>query len=125
MGIAGYGKELSRIYGNSKISLSDHPNNPLHERTYEILASGGFPLVKYVRPENNENIDYLTHYFKENEEIVMFHEKDDLLNKIQYYLDNPGERESIAEKGRDVVKRTFSNIAVAEKTMDFVKKSFK
>ena len=63
----------------------------------------------------------ITNYFKENEEIVLFYNKDDLLNKIQYYLDNPQERERIAEKGRDVVLRDFSNIAVAKQTMDFIK----
>ncbi len=51
----------------------------------------------------------------------MFYNKDDLLNKVQHYLDNPQEREEIAEKGRNVVIRDFSNIAVAKRTMDFIK----
>ncbi|GEM_PF-505441 len=124
MGIARHGKELSEIYGSSRISISDHPNIPLHERTFEILASGGFPLVKYVRPENGENIDYISNYFRENEEIVLFYSKDDLLNKVQYYLDNPEERERIAENGRRVVLKNFSHTAIAAKTMEFIRRYY-
>ena len=124
MGIARHGKELSGIYGSSKISISDHPNIPLHERLFEIQASGGFPLVKHIQPENGEITDYITNYFKENEEIVLFYNKDDLLNKVQYYLDNPDERERIAENGKNVAMRDFSNVAVAKKTISFIKEYY-
>lgn len=124
MGIASYGEELSTIYSSSKIAISDHPNIPLHERNFEILACGGFPIVKYVKPENGEDIDYISNYFRENEEIVLFYNKDDLLNKVQYYLDNPVERERISENGRNVVIRDFSSVAIAGKTMDIIKKHY-
>ena len=124
MGIARHGKELSGIYGSSKISISDHPNIPLHERLFEIQASCGFPLVKHIQPENGEITDYITNYFKENEEIVLFYNKDDLLNKVQYYLDNPDERERIAENGKNVAMRDFSNVAVAKKTISFIKEYY-
>lgn len=124
MGLAKYGEQLSGIYGSSSISISDHPNIPVHERNFEILASGGFPLVKYVEPENNENIDYITNHFRENEEIVLFYNKEDLLNKVQYYLDNPGERDRIAENGRAVVLEKFTNIAVADATIGFIKQYY-
>ncbi len=121
MGVAKHGEELSNIYRNSKISISDHPNISLHERAFEILASGGFPLAKQIEPENNEKVDSIANYFKENEEIALFYNKDDLLNKIQHYLENPEERERISGNGRNVVIRDFSNIAVAKRTMDFIK----
>ncbi len=121
MGTAQHGEQLSEIYRSSKIAISDHPFMSLHERNFEILASGGFPLVKNIEPENKEPVDWITNYFKENEEIVLFYNKDDLLSKIQYYLDHPEERERIAENGRQVVINNFSHVAIAKKTMDFIK----
>ena len=125
MGIAGQGHELSEIYGSSKISLSDTWGWNTHERNYEILASGGFPLVKSLSPEEQGRMDCISNHFKENEEIVLFDGKDDLLNKVQYYLDNPEERERIAGNGKNVVVENFSNIAIAGKTMDFIMKYYR
>ncbi|HBR18389.1 MAG TPA: hypothetical protein DD725_12485 [Deltaproteobacteria bacterium] len=122
MGQATYGEELSCIYQASKISLSDQPGASLHERTFEILASGGFPLVKHVETYDDGKDRYnITDYFMENEDIVLFYGKDDLLNKIQLYLDRPEERERIAENGRMIVQEHFTNVAVARKTMEFIK----
>lgn len=121
MGLAKHGVELSDIYGNSKISLCDTWSWNMHERNFEILASGGFPLVKALEDASLDKSDNITNYFKENEEIVLFYSKDDLLHKIQYYLDNSHERERIAENGRQVVINNFSHVAIARKTMDFIK----
>ena len=120
MGTAEYGKELSGIYGSSKISLCDTWGWNTHERNYEILASGGFPLVRSVTAEENERMGSISNYFIEDEEIVLFDDKDDLLNKVQYYLDHPEERERIAENGRNVVINNLSNMAIAGNTMDFI-----
>lgn len=120
MGIARHGEELISIYRGSEISISDALWG-LHERNFEIFASGGFPIIRHVEWPEIENPNKITNYFRENEEVVMFYSKDDLLNKIQYYLDNPEERERIAENGRQVVINNFSHIAIARKTMDFIK----
>lgn len=120
MGTARHGRELANIYRSSSISMSDNLWS-LHERNFEILASGGFPLIRYVRHPEVEERNKITNYFKENEEGVLFYSKDDLLNKIQYYLDNPSERERIAENGRQVVINNFSHVAIARKTMNFIK----
>ena len=124
MGIARHGDQLSSIYQGGKISISDNLWS-LHERNYEIFAGGGFPLIRYVELPEVENSNKITNHFRENEEVVMFYSRDDLLNKIQYYLDNPEEREAIAEKGRQVVINNFSHVAIVKKTMDFIKDYYK
>ena len=91
-----------------------------HERNFEIFASGGFPLIRYVEWPETECPNKITNFFKENEEVVLFYSKDDLLNKMQYFLDNPDERERIAENGRQVVINEFNHIAIARKTMNFI-----
>ncbi len=120
MGVARHGDELSSIYRSSKISISDNPW-PVHERNFEVFASGGFPLIRYSKWPEIEKLHKITNYFRENEEVVLFYSKDDLLDKIQYYLDNPDERERVAENGRQIVIDHFSHIAIAGKTMDFIK----
>lgn len=124
MGIAGHGRQLSEIYQGSGISLSDNCDWNTHERNYEIMGSGGFPLIKHIEVEAGEKMDVITNYFKENEEVVLFHDREDLLTKIQYYLDNPLERERIAENGRRVVIEKFSNLAITEKTIDFIREFY-
>jgi spore maturation protein CgeB len=124
MGIARHGEELSSIYRSSKISISDNPW-ALHERNFEVFASGGFSLIRHVKWPEIENPNKITNYFRENEEVVLFYSKDDLLNKIQYYLDNPEERGRIAENGRQVVINNFSHLKIAKKTMDFIKDYYK
>ncbi|MDH4029160.1 MAG: glycosyltransferase, partial [Nitrospirota bacterium] len=123
-GIARHGQELSSIYRGANISISDNPW-ALHERNYEVFASGGFPLIRHVNLPDIENANKITNYFRENDDVVLFYSKDDLLNKIQYYLDNPEERDRIAENGRQVVINKFSHIAITRKTMDFIKDYYK
>jgi spore maturation protein CgeB len=119
-GVARHGKELASIYGGSRIAISDS-HWALHERNFEIMASGGFPLVRYVYISETEKVNEITNYFEENKEVVLFYSRDDLLNKIQHYLDNPEEREMIAERGRRAVLEQFSHIATAEKAMNLIK----
>ncbi len=111
---------MSSIYGNSRIAISDNPW-AVHERNFEILTSGGFPILRYSKWPEVEDRHKMINHFRENEEAVMFYSKDDLLNKIQYFLDNPEERERVAENGRQVVMNNFSHIAIAGKTMGLIK----
>ena len=123
MGMASHGDELSAIYRSSRISISDNLWT-IHERNFEIFLSGGFPLIRHVEVPAVESMNIITNHFRENKDVVLFYSKDDLLNKIQYYLDNPDERERIAENGRQVVINNFSHTAIAEKSMDFIKNYF-
>jgi len=118
-GVARHGKELSSIYSSSRIAISDS-HWALHERNFEIMSSGGFPLIRYVYISETEKINEITNHFKENDEVVLFRSRDDLLNKIQHYLDNPSEREMIAERGRKVVLEQFSHIATAQKAIKLI-----
>jgi len=61
-------------------------------RTFEILASGGMLLHEYS--------DEVALYFDEGVEIEFFRSKEELNNKISYYLDNPIEAERIAYNGK-------------------------
>ena len=119
---------LSHVYQHARIALSDNPSFTLHERNFEIFAAGGFPLIKraaapdpaYVNPGWSNLLDErdeITHYLPEDEAVVLFSGKEEFLQKVAYYLDHPAQRERIAAAGRQIVRREFSTIAVAQKTM--------
>jgi len=60
-------------------------------RGFEISACGGFQLCYYE--------EGLERYYIIGEEVAIFINPDDLIDKVKYYLKNDDERESIAEKG--------------------------
>ena len=91
-------EEVLKIYSFSKIVLNIHDPEAIcgvNTRTFDILSCGAFELVDY-KPE-------LEHLFKGGEEIVYYKDIADLKRLIRYYLDNPKERNNIAEKGKTKV----------------------
>ena len=89
----------------------------LKGRVFEVAACKSFQLVDYYK-------GYLR-FFKEDEEIVMFKDRFELLKKIKYYLKNEKEREKIAERAYKkiiknnkidlVLKNVFKRILEANK----------
>lgn len=60
-------------------------------RNFEIPAVGGFLLT--------QNAEDLYNFYKPNEEIVLFNDFNELVEKIKYYLDHDSERIAIAKSG--------------------------
>lgn len=99
-GNASYEKELPYIFHNSKINLnislrSIKSGIPL--RCMDILGSGGFLLTNY-------QADFFLH-FVPDEDFVYFDSKEDMLNKIDYYLSHEEQRAAIAASGYDKVTK--------------------
>ena len=94
------------VYNNAKINLnitlrSIHTGIPL--RAFEIMAAGGFLLTNYQN-------DFADCYI-EGEDYVAYESKEDMLNKIDYYLTHDKERTEIAVNGynRTVEYNSFEN----------------
>ncbi len=103
MGIADYYELMPYIFSNSKINLnitlrSIYSGIPL--RAMDIFANGGFLL-------SNFQSDFLIH-FTPDEDFVYFGDKGDLIEKVEFYLRNDGERERIAKNGYEKVCREHS-----------------
>ncbi len=60
-------------------------------RTFHIPACGGFML--------HERTAEVRAFFKEGTDCGMFEGAEEMVEKVGYYLDHPGEREAIAEAG--------------------------
>ncbi|MEI7451744.1 MAG: glycosyltransferase [Candidatus Falkowbacteria bacterium] len=73
------------------VFLSSLNNDTYTRRVFEIIAAKVFMLSVYS--------DDLNGLFTENKEAVYFRSKDDLLNKVRFYLANPELRKNIAQAG--------------------------
>ena len=85
-------------------------------RSFEIPAMQAFMLSEYT--------DDLASLFREGEEAEFFRSKEELLDKIRYYLQHDGKRRAVAEAGHrrllrdghDVVSRARDFVSVIEKS---------
>ena len=102
-GIVDYHQQMPLVFTGSKINMnlslrSIHSGIPL--RVLDIMACGGFVLTNFQTE--------IAEYFREGEEIATFRSLEECIEKIQYYLQNEAERETIAEAGKRKVRETFS-----------------
>ena len=98
-GLADYWNAAPKIFNRSRINLNFTIRNirsGLPLRIWDIMGAGGFLITNY-QPE-------LEMYFKNGEDLVFFTDKEDLNDKVKYYLENEDERKAIALNGRNKVR---------------------
>lgn len=98
MGPAENGETLSKIYQSSKIVVGNNFHASAAARAWESMLSGAFYMSNYIPPERDA-VD-IRMIMKEDEELVIFHGKEDFLNKVEYYLTHEEERIRMAEIGQ-------------------------
>lgn len=110
MGAAKNGTTLSKIYQASKIVVGNNGLASAAARAWETMLSGGFYLSNYV-PEKIDVVD-IRKIIEEGKDLIIFYNKDDLIQKLHYYLDHEDERKIMIEKGRKVAleKMTFDSL---------------
>lgn len=99
-----------KVYSSSTISLNIHEEHQrklgcdFNERTFKIIASGGFEIC--------DNVKALRKHFTERE-LVIGENTRDWFDKIEYYIKNPEKRLPIikAGKGKVLAKHTYHNRA--------------
>lgn len=100
-------EDMAKIVNQTKINLGLSKNKfgrpSFKWRVFEIAACKSFCLTDYFE-------EYLR-IFKNKKEIVMFKDKEDLLKKIKYYLENESEREEISKRA---YKKVIKNYEVYE-----------
>ncbi len=97
------GHDSYLIFKNSKINLNIslkgiEAGTPL--RVMDIMGAGGFVITNYS-PETAE-------LFEEDKEIVMFRTPEELLQKVDFYLNHEKEREQIAKAGHEKVMNCYT-----------------
>lgn len=110
------GVDYNKMISTSKISLcllSKLNRDTYTRRCFEIPAMKGLLLAEYTED--------LAQMFDENREIVLFKNKEDLLQKIRYYLENENERLKVVEGGyKAVFEKKHDNISRAQEVVDHV-----
>lgn len=99
--------EMIRMYSRSKINLGFSTCGETHRtgerilqvrlRDFEVPMSGGFYMVEYM--------EELEEFFEIGQEIVCYHDREDLADRIIYYLVREGEREAIRWAGHRRCRR--------------------
>jgi len=92
---AKYETEVSHVYHQSKINL----NITLHcietgicQRVFDVMAAGGFLLTNYQKE--------LEELFVPGEDLVVYHNLEELCYYVDYYLEHEEERQRIARNGQ-------------------------
>ena len=93
-------KQESAVYNNCKIAINlSHFDLKRYssDRIFRIMGSGAFCLTKYY-PEIEKD-------FIDGEHLAVWHDLEDLKDKISYYLENETLRRMIANNGYDKVRK--------------------
>lgn len=95
-------EERAEIYNSSKINLSiDSRKRPLTtNQIFEILASGGFLIA-------NERED-IAKYFEDSRHLETFFDTADLVDKIDFYLQNLNIAQKIAQLGKFEIIKNYA-----------------
>lgn len=117
-GIISYDTEMPGVFRTSKINInislrSIESGIPL--RALDVMGAGGFLLSNYQSE--------LAEYFVDGEDLVLFSDEEDMLKKIDYYLQHDNEREKIAINGYNKVKKLFDYKIQVEKILNIVSNS--
>ncbi len=103
-----------KIINSSKINLGftkDYYGKVGYKtRMMEVPACNSFALTEFFE-------GYLN-FFKEDKEMVFFRDKEDLLKKVRYYLQNDKEREEIAKRA---YKKVIKNYDIKLVLKNFIK----
>lgn len=115
MGITDYYKEMPYVFANSRINLNISLRSitsgiPL--RCMDILNCGGFLLTNY-------QTDFFRH-LNAGEDYVYYESKEDMLQKIEYYLAHEKERSEIARNGQQTVQKDYSYDRIFPQILEIV-----
>ncbi len=123
MGPAENGETLSKIYQASKIVVGNNMRSTAAARAWESMLSGAFYMSNYIPPE--EDCIDIRMIMKADEEVVMFYDKQDFLNKVEYYLSHEEERNRMAAIGQKVALERMTYDSLMKKVLKEVPERLK
>jgi len=113
-GIAEYGEEVNLIYNATQINLNLHPRVTIHQRFFDCAAARCFMLSNALPPGS----DGVETFFEGKAQVVTYGDRDDFLQKVHYYLDNPEARLEQIDQLREYVIGHHTYQLAAQKILD-------
>lgn len=113
-----YNEEAPKVFHLSKINLNitlRSIETGVPQRVFDIMCAGGFVLSNY-----QEELEEL---FVPGEEIVLFYDMEDLIQKVRYYLTHEQERLRIAVNGYQKVKEYYNYPARLKQILKIVQEA--
>ncbi len=98
-----YWREMPKVFHLSKINLnitSRSIESGIPQRVWDIMAVGGFCLTNYQ--------DEIADYFEVGKDLEVYHDLDELADKVDYYLKHEDRRIRIAMNGYKKVRKKHS-----------------
>jgi len=114
-----YSSEIANLYRSSKININISKyqlKTTVNQRVFDCPLCDGFLITDYK--------DDIEEYFDIDESIVVFHNPEDLKNKVAFYLDNEKMARKVVEKGKENIlsRHTYSHrLDEMAKTVSHVK----
>ncbi len=117
-GSVDYYEEMPYVFKTSDINLnislrSIHSGIPL--RAMDIMGCGGFLITNYQED--------MLRFFVPGEDFVYYESRQDLLDKIGYYLEHEDERKEIAKSGHEKIINNHTYEQRLEEIIDIVTKA--
>ena len=109
------GEATSFIYAGTKINLNialKGIEGGTTQRIMDIMGAGGFVLTNYC--------EETAELFEEDKEIVMFLTPEELIQKVDYYLEHEEEREQIARAGHEKAMNDYTYEKKIKRLLDWV-----
>lgn len=107
------GEDMVNAINSYKIHFNRNMADDINYRTFETLGCKTFLLTNYT-----ENLDKL---FDIGNDLVTYESKNDLIEKINYYLNNDDERNRISENGYNNVINNHTFVNRAKDILDIIK----
>jgi hypothetical protein len=104
------GEDMVRTINSYKIHFNRNISNDINYRTFETTGCKTLLVTNYT-----EGLELL---FNINQDIVVYETKDDLIDKIKFYLENETERNLISNNG---YLKSKNNHTYEKRISDFIK----
>jgi tetratricopeptide (TPR) repeat protein len=105
-------RDAARLYRQARIVLNENLFNGITTRMFEAMASGTMLLTEAGQ-------DGIEDLFTPGEDLALYG-PETLVEQVDYYLSHPGERESLARRGRERVLAAHDIKHRAQILLDFI-----
>lgn len=94
-----YKEEMAKVFSSSRIIFNRSIKNDINMRVFEALSTGSLLVT------NNLDDNGMSELFEDGKDYVSYHNAEDLLSKVSYYLENPEQMNLIAGNGMESVRK--------------------